>query len=426
MMTETIEKITVDKGLCVSCGICSGACPVACISFDKDRGQYLPRIDHDRCVHCGVCADVCPSSVKGEDYRRYAQINGCEWREEEFLWGTHRGCFSAYCKDTGIREKAVSGGIVTLLVSRLLSRKEYDAAFLVGENQYERQVESERYTADMRLDGTPKSRYVPVSHAETIRYMRSHPEEKLIITGTSCAVLGILRAIDLLQLKRSNYLLLGLFCDRCERDSIVDYFKDRRPEKKVTGFYFRTKEQVGWPGNMKIEYADGENEFIPAQQRMRVKELFQLKRCLYCCDKLNQFADISLGDDYASRESSIQVNGKNLVIFRTEAGERAMEMIRDDIVIEAVSIEEIKDAQGIQRREKNCAYAVLARQELGTDWYGFLKTEISSETRTDYMRRCESIEIGMNYPASEKIIRKRNRKKELRSIFRKIMMKIKG
>ena len=76
MMTETIEKITVDKGLCVSCGICPGACPVACISFDKDRGQYLPRIDHDRCVHCGVCADVCPSSVKGEDYRRYAQING--------------------------------------------------------------------------------------------------------------------------------------------------------------------------------------------------------------------------------------------------------------------------------------------------------------------------------------------------------------
>lgn len=426
MMTETIEKITVDKGLCVSCGICSGACSVACISFDKDRGQYLPRIDHDRCVHCGVCADVCPSSVKGEDYRRYAQINGCEWREEEFLWGTHRGCFSAYCKDTGIREKAVSGGIVTLLVSRLLSRQEYDAAFLVGENQYERQVESERYTADMRLDGTPKSRYVPVSHAETIRYMRSHPEEKLIITGTSCAVHGILRAIDRLQLKRSNYLLLGLFCDRCERDSIVDYFKDRRPEKKVTGFYFRTKEQVGWPGNMKIEYADGENEFIPSKYKKRMNDEFQLKRCLYCFDKLNQFADISFGDDWVNREKSLEVNGKSLVVLRTAAGESAFQTVHEDLAFESVLLEEIRREQGIVMREKNCSYAVLARQELGTDWYGFLKTEISSETRTDYMRRCESIEIGMNYPESEKILRKRNRKKELRSIFRKMLMKIKG
>ena len=316
-MTETIENLTVNKGLCVSCGICAGACPVACISFQRDKGQYLPRIDHDSCIRCGVCVDVCPSSVQGEDYEKYARINGCEWKEKDFLWGTHRGGFSAYCKDSEIRAKSVSGGIATLIVKRLLSERVYDAAFLVGENQYEGQTESRRYTVDMRLDGTPKSRYIPVSHAEAVRYMKSHPKEKLIITGTSCAVHGILRVIDRLQLERSNYLLLGLFCDRCERDSIVDYFKDRRPEKKVTGFYFRTKEQAGWPGNVKIEYEDGKNEFLPAQQRMQVKEIFQLKRCLYCCDKLNQFADISLGDDYVNRESSIQVNGKSLIIPRT-------------------------------------------------------------------------------------------------------------
>lgn len=425
-MTETIENLTVDKGLCVSCGICSGACPVSCISFHKEKGQYLPGIDHDKCVQCGVCADVCPSSARGEDYGEYAQVNGCEWREEDFLWGTHRGCFSAYCKDSEIREKSVSGGIVTLLVSRLLAGKIYDAAFIVGENQYEGQVKSEKYTADMGLDGTPKSRYVPVSHAETIKYMRKHPEEKLIITGTSCAVHGMLRVIDRLQLKRSNYLLLGLFCDRCERDSIVDYFKDRRPEKKVTGFYFRTKEQAGWPGNMKIEYEDGKKEFLPAKHKKRMNDEFQLKRCLYCFDKLNQFADISFGDDWVNREKSLEVNGKNLVVLRTAAGEKAFQAIDAEIVVEPVFMEEIRKEQGIATREKNCAYAVLAREEIGTSWYGFLKTVISSEIRKDYARRCEAIEIGMNYPESAETLRKRNRKKELRSIYRKILMKIKG
>lgn len=425
-MTETIENLTVDKGLCVSCGICAGACPAACISFRKDQGQYLPQIDHDRCIHCGVCADVCPSSARGEDYGKYAQISGCEWREEEILWGTHRGCFSAYCKDYEIREKAVSGGITTLLVKRLLSGRVYTAAFLVGEHQYDGQTQSRRYTADMRLDETTKSRYIPVSHAEAVRYMRRHPEEKLIITGTSCAVHGILRVIDRLQLKRSNYLLLGLFCDRCERDSIVDYFKDKRPEKKVTGFYFRTKEQAGWPGNVKIEYEDGKVAFLPAEQRMRVKEIFQLKRCLYCLDKLNQFADISLGDDYVNHESSVQVNGRNLVILRTGAGEKALEMIRDDIIAEPVSMEEVKKAQGIQKRERNCAYAVLAREELGTQWYPFLKQSISDGIRKDYADACETIRLGMDYPQSAGRIRKRNARKERKIMLQRLLAKIRG
>lgn len=425
-MTETIENITVDKGLCVSCGICAGACLAACISFRKVQGQYLPQIDHDRCIHCGVCADVCPSSDRGEDYGKYAQLNGCEWKKEDFLWGMHRGCFSAYCKDSAGREQSVSGGIATLLVKQLLSAQKYDAAFLVGENQYDGQTESRKYTSDMPLDDTPKSRYIPVSHAEAIRYMKNHPQEKLIITGTSCAVHGILRVIDRFKLERSNYLLLGLFCDRCERDSIVDYFKDRRPKKKVTGFYFRTKEQAGWPGNVKIEYEDGTNEFLPAKHRMRVKEIFQLKRCLYCFDKLNQFADISLGDDYVNHESSVKINGKNLVILRTEAGEKALEMIRDDIIAEPVSMEEAKKAQGIQKRERNCAYAVLAGEELGTQWYPFLKQSISDGVRKEYTDACETIRLGMDYPQSAGRIRKRNAGKERKIMLQRLLAKIKG
>ncbi len=46
-------KIT-DK--CISCGACSAACPVSCISQGDDK--YV--IDPDSCIECGTCAGVCP------------------------------------------------------------------------------------------------------------------------------------------------------------------------------------------------------------------------------------------------------------------------------------------------------------------------------------------------------------------------------
>ena len=46
-------KIT-DK--CISCGACSAACPVSCIS--EGDGKY--EINADECLGCGACAGVCP------------------------------------------------------------------------------------------------------------------------------------------------------------------------------------------------------------------------------------------------------------------------------------------------------------------------------------------------------------------------------
>lgn len=41
---------------CISCGACSGECPVSCIAEGKEK--YV--IDASQCIECGACADVCP------------------------------------------------------------------------------------------------------------------------------------------------------------------------------------------------------------------------------------------------------------------------------------------------------------------------------------------------------------------------------
>ena len=44
---------------CVSCGSCSGECPVGAIS--QGDGKY--DIDANSCIDCGTCAGVCPTGA---------------------------------------------------------------------------------------------------------------------------------------------------------------------------------------------------------------------------------------------------------------------------------------------------------------------------------------------------------------------------
>lgn len=52
---------------CVACYLCSGACPVDCISMAAAEGEngrrYAAwfRINFSRCILCGMCAEACPT-----------------------------------------------------------------------------------------------------------------------------------------------------------------------------------------------------------------------------------------------------------------------------------------------------------------------------------------------------------------------------
>jgi NADH-quinone oxidoreductase subunit I len=52
---------------CVACYLCSGACPVSCISMQsaerEDGRRYARwfRINFGRCIYCGLCEEACPT-----------------------------------------------------------------------------------------------------------------------------------------------------------------------------------------------------------------------------------------------------------------------------------------------------------------------------------------------------------------------------
>jgi len=72
---------------CVSCYLCSAACPVDCIALEAtedEHGRRYPkwfRINFSRCIFCGFCEDACPTyaiqltpDYEMSDYKRQSMV----------------------------------------------------------------------------------------------------------------------------------------------------------------------------------------------------------------------------------------------------------------------------------------------------------------------------------------------------------------
>ena len=354
-------KFTTDNGLCTSCGICKNICPKECISWEFKKGMYFPKIDEKTCVECSMCMKVCPGAEHSYESQQNSML--------EKVVGTYQKTYNAWSKNETVRHMSASGGVVTTLIVKLLQSKAYDKAFCLDTYAYNEQLKTvPKTTDDFRKEWvdnkTFKSRYLPVSHEQTVKYIKSNRDERVIIVGTSCAIQGIRNVIQQLKLKQENYLLIGLFCDKVFNYNVYAYFEDGEwsQGKKVSKVHFKNKESGGWPGNMKLFFEDGSNCYLDKDERGKVKEYFMPERCLYCVDKLNSTADISVGDNYTKQDSS--VFGSNSVIIRTQIGQNAWEKCSDLLETKIVGIEQIAKWQYLEGRMNNLYFARLKENQI--------------------------------------------------------------
>ena len=350
---------TAEKNLCCSCGICKGICPKGCISLERKNGLYLPFVDETKCVNCGLCAAVCPGL--GHSYAPKATA-------VETVTGDVLECCNAWSKDATLRHVSASGGVTSTIIQHLLSIGKYDGAFCLDSYNYRDQLKTRLYTAEevaacWAASNAPKSRYLPVSHENAVQYMKDNREKKLILVGTSCAIRGLQATVTKLHLPRDHYLLIGLFCDKVFNYNVLSYFADTYAQgRTIQALHFKNKESGGWPGDMKFFPENGEAFFVPLAERAKAKAYFMPERCLYCVDKLNACADISLGDNYTGKDESPL--GSNSVIVRTDIGMSAWSAVQDLLVICPIEIADIQKAQAIDCRLDNMYAGDLANAAL--------------------------------------------------------------
>lgn len=398
-MNATVEESTVKNNLCVSCGICVAACARNCIALAEKDGQYIPIIDHDNCNHCGVCSSVC--SAHRDEYHKLFGRSGQPIPPDMYT-GNYLACYNASAIDEKTQFDGASGGCITTFVRELLAGGLYDLAFLVDTFSYDTLVETKPYGEDDDLSDTSKSRYIPVSHQKMAEYVLTHRDEKIIVIATSCVVHTFLNLLDTYNLDRSNYLILGLFCDKVFNYNIFAYFQTFDNQAHLDKLYFKSKEQTGWPGNVKLIYTDGTSSFLPASERMMAKQFFQLERCLYCIDKLNVFSDISFGDNFTGENTDLK--GCSTLICRTKKGEEVLRRVAPRLQLDDIDMERIAKGQNLQRRAANLEYAKMYWAEKGINIYPDLLTDSTVHITRKYKEKIKDIHLGRIFPKKKKKI----------------------
>lgn len=342
----------VENGLCSSCGVCAGNCPKQCIKLNVDGGMVKPYID-STCIECGRCMKVCPVNALSDYDADIIPL-------DDYILGEYRGIFGACNKNEKWLVECASGGVVTGIIKKLLDENIYDSAFLVCGYDYKYPLFTSRIDATQSLVGTTRSRYVTVSHENAVRYILKHNNERVIVVGTGCAIQGILNFIDMhSKLLRANYFLIGLFCEGTMNYNVIRYFSQHKLShgRDIKEFYFKHKDVGGWPGGVRIVYDDGTKSDLPDSDRVRIKKYFLEEKCLYCLDKLNRNADISVGDNYIKKNATEK--GVSSVIIRTQLGNRIWNKCRDSFHVWEDCVDDLLESQKISLKKENFEFAQI-------------------------------------------------------------------
>lgn len=362
---RTVQKVPA-LGLCTGCGTCAGMCPEGAIEMclsDTDE-VFSPRVGLDKCTECGICVDVCPGI--GVDFGSLnQQAFGCQ--PQYPLVGVFRVAWVGHSTDQALRVQASSGGAVTELCSFALDEGLIDAA-VVTNGASNDPLRPEVVVASTRDDliAASGSKYSPVPVNQVLRDLRVF-DGRVALVGLPCHIQGIRKAMqhdD--KLRECLVYVFGLACGGVTSPAGTECYllsKGIRP-KEVRKIRYRGE---GWPGKISVGLKDGSQrvfsrrysfgEFYPAIVHNAAFgfQHFRPWRCLTCCDRAAELADLSFSDPYLSRYLQRERMGQTLIVARSEEGQELVEGAAraGRLILERITLDEvIRSHQGELRLRK--------------------------------------------------------------------------
>jgi len=370
---NTVDHV-IRSHLCTGCGACAGICRYNAITIQEDRrGILTPAVNSKLCIGCGFCLRVCPG-LEFDFPAMSKQLFGGYPAHPEI--GNFLSIHSGYAIKNEIRKQCQSGGIVSAVLIHALENRIIDGAVVSRWNR-EDPLNTEVFIARNKDEilSASGSKYSPVPTAQIIGTLKNMPG-RFAFVGVSCQVHAIRNAQQLIpELTQKIAFIIGLFCQGTMSRKYLHYAIARAGvcAQYLERFDYRSKEWRGWPGDIRIVSKSGGIVNMPSSDRMCAKPYFAPWRCNLCIDKLNEFADFSVGDcrnplQYGSK-SLKEVNfkghaGISDIIVRTKAGEGVIKMCLDAGVIELKDSscqDLLVSAQPSRKKLEFTYFAVLAR-----------------------------------------------------------------
>ena len=223
----------------------------------------------------------------------------------------------------------------------------------------------EVYSYQSYSEDYQKSVYTMPSYAKAVRFIIENPDKKVIIIGSGCVISSVKKYLSKNK-KSGGYLFIGLFCDCTLNNNIEKYFQRYAKGTKttITGLQYRSKEENGWPGDLKLLFNE-KYIMIPREERYKIVPYFKNERCIYCIDHMNVNSDISVGDNYTGIHSDKL--GSNSIVVRTQKGLSIMQLVENKLSLYDIDYNIILDSQNIKAKEKNYIYSKILKKKENID-----------------------------------------------------------
>lgn len=256
--------------------------------------------------------------------------------KKEDLIGNYSNCYFGYATNDNIRLNSSSGGLITALLIFMMDQGSIDGALVVRMKK-ENPLRAEFFVARTleEIISARGSKYCPVDTADGLKdILNSRENKKFAIVGLPCHIKSF-KKIEKIQNKIVLYL--GLFCNHTPSFCATECFlkKNKIKPEEVIGLSYRGN---GCPDYMKIVKKD-EEILIPSHKVWNFigSDFFVSKKCFLCSNHMSESADISFGDAWLP-EFKLDKKGTSVFISRTIRGEKLLEKIKKDGVIEMTSI----------------------------------------------------------------------------------------
>lgn len=319
-----VVRSVVPSDLCVGCGICATICPqnILGMRFNK-YGEYEAYLKQDCEKECGACYKVCPfgNDNPNEDVIGQKWFGKIPDIKHDGETGFYLASFVGYADK--YRQTGASGGMVTWLLTTLLSEGEIDAVICVSPSNEADTLFKYSIMSNVKgIESSSGSAYYPVQLSDVISYVINTPG-RYAITALPCFA----KSIRLAQMRNKilserMVCIIGITCGQMKSKHYTDYlaalsgvkgelvkarYRGKDRNQPASNFYFSCENTIGNKG--KIFWNEGVSEAWTSRW-------FTLNPCNYCDDIFAECADVTCMDAWLPEYWS-DWKGTNLILIRS-------------------------------------------------------------------------------------------------------------
>lgn len=315
--------ICIDKKQdCCGCEACVQSCPKQCITMQTDEeGFSYPKVALHKCIDCKICEKVCPE-------RNIISPQ------------TPLQVFAAQANNQDIIKKSSSGGIFSLLASKVLEQGGVVFGAIFDEQW---NVKHSFIESSDDLDLLRRSKYVQSKIGNTFKQVKFFLENdrKVLFSGTPCQVKGLKL---FLSKDYENLVTVDFACHGVPSPTIWKLYleaickENNITEEELFQINFRDKSR-GWRNpSISIKSAKGDiTNLFSCDPYMRVflSNIILRPSCYECSSKNGQsMSDITLADFWGIEQIFPECTedlGYSLVLLNTTKGKILMPNLSNDI-----------------------------------------------------------------------------------------------